>query len=188
MIPKKYASDFKLENVTDRKGRVVSKPVYHGDYYGFKCDKEEVAVLKRQFAVVTILEVALYLVALALNVPSSRIAYVSLPFFALSFPLIGQADAVFAFYRSGEKMTRMERDKITEKLASWMFVVTCLAVSSAVGHVVYWFQYGETLKDAFLLVITILVVALSYSLYAKRAQLKMVKTGTAKVVESKKRK
>lgn len=188
MVSKKYVSDFRLENVEDRKGRVVTKPVYRGDYYGFGEDKEKIAELKKQFALLTSLQVVLYLLALVLNMPSGRIAYVSLPFLAVAFPLLGQADAVYAFCRSGEKMTRMERDKISENLVSWMFVVLCLAVSSAVGHVVYWVQYGETVKDAIFLVITILVLAFSYTLFSKRAQLKMVKVGTAKVEESKKRK
>ena len=38
MVSRKYTKDYRIENVTLPGGKVVSRPVYCGKYYGFSAD------------------------------------------------------------------------------------------------------------------------------------------------------
>ena len=78
---------------------------------------------------------------------------------------------------------RSEKDKITEKLISYVFVSFFFSLCSLLGHIVSWIMSGESILDAILLVLTLLLVALSYSLFAKRKDLAMKVVGVAKLPE-----
>ena len=90
MVSRKYASDYRLENVEGKNGKIVTKPVYRGDLFGFSKSKEEVKRLKVIFIATTIIEWCLYFSSVLINTRAGRALYVSLPFLAVAFPLLGQ--------------------------------------------------------------------------------------------------
>ena len=183
MVSRKYASDYRLENIETKGGKIVTKPVYRGDLFGFSKPEAEVKRLKVIFIVSTIIEWILFFTSLLLNTRSGRVMYVSLPFLALAFPLLGQSDAVWTFVSSRDGVTRMVKDKITEKLVSWVFMVLFFSLCSIIGHIIFWVRNGESLVDAVHLVLTILVSASSWNLFIKRKDLAMKKAGTTVLPE-----
>lgn len=183
MVSRKYASDYRLENIKTKSGKIVTKPVYRGDLFGFSKPKAEVKKLKYIFLISTIIEWLLFLASLLINTRSGRAMYVSLPFLALAFPLLGQSDAVWTFVSAKDGVTRMVKDKITEKLISWIFMVLFFSVCSAIGHIVFWVRNGESVIDVVFLILTILIIASSWNLFIKRKDLEMKKTGTTVLPE-----
>ena len=183
MVSKKYTSDYRLENVEGKNGKIVTKPVYRGDLFGFSKSQEEVKRLKSIFVVSTIIEWCLYVFSILINTRAGRAMYVSLPFLAIAFPLLGQSDAVWTFASTKGDATRMIKDKITEKLVSWIFMVLFFAFCSIIGHIVFWIRNGESVIDAVYLVLTVLLVFLSWNLFKKRKDLEMKKTGTTVLPE-----
>ncbi|MCI7606678.1 MAG: hypothetical protein MSS69_07975 [Spirochaetales bacterium] len=183
MVSKKYTSDYRLENVEGKNGKVVTKPVYRGDLFGFSKSEKKIKRLKTIFIITTIIQWCLYLASVLINTRAGRTMYVSLPFLAIAFPLLGQSDAVWTFVSTKGDATRMVKDKITEKLISWIFMVLFFAFCSIIGHVVFWIRNGETIIDAVFLVLTVLLVFSSWNLFTKRKDLEMKKTGTTVIPE-----
>lgn len=181
MVSRKYASDYRLENVKDKKGKIVTKPVYRGELYSFSKSKKEIKKLKKIFIISLILEWFIFLLSLFLNTRVGRAMYVVLPFLGVAFPLLGETDTIWAFLSSKGPMIRSEKDKITEKMVSWIFTAFLLFIFSFVGHIIFWIRNGETITDAIFLVLTVLEIALSWNLFSKRKDLEMVKTGTTKL-------
>ena len=183
MVSRKYTSDYRLENIKDKNGKIVTKPVYRGDLFGFSKSQEEVKRLKSIFVVSTIIEWCLYVFSILINTRAGRAMYVSLPFLAIAFPLLGQSDAVWTLASTKGDAARMVKDKITEKLVSWVFTVLFFSLCSVVGHIVFWVRNGETIIDAVFLVLTVLLIFLSWNLFKKRKDLEMKKTGTTVLPE-----
>ncbi len=183
MSSRKYTKDYRLENKSQKNGKVVTIPVYRGELFGFEKKKEDVERVKRVFLIFTIAEWVIYFVALLLNTDKGRVMYVSLPLIAVAFPLLGQTSIVLMLKKTKSEYIRSEKDKITEKLISWVFVSFFFSLCSLLGHVVSWIMRGESILDAILLVLTLLLVALSYSLFAKRKDLAMKMVGTTKLPE-----
>ena len=183
LVSRKYTSDYRLENIKDKNGKIVTKPVYRGDLFGFSKSQEEVKRLKSIFVVSTIIEWCLYVFSILINTRAGRAMYVSLPFLAIAFPLLGQSDAVWTLASTKGDAARMVKDKITEKLVSWVFTVLFFSLCSVVGHIVFWVRNGETIIDAVFLVLTVLLIFLSWNLFKKRKDLEMKKTGTTVLPE-----
>ena len=183
MVSRKYTSDYRLENVEGKNGKIVTKPVYRGDLFGFSKSQEEVKRLKVIFIVTTIIEWCFYFSSVLINTRAGRTMYVSLPFLAVAFPLLGQSDTVWTFASTKGDATRMVKDKITEKLISWIFMVLFFSFCSIIGHIVFWIRNGESITDAVFLVLTVLLVFLSWNLFKKRKDLEMKKTGTTVLPE-----
>ena len=183
MVSRKYASDYRLENVEDKKGRIITKSIYRGDLYGFSKPEKEIGKLKKVYAVSTLMEWVLYFASLLMNTESGRTMYVSLPFLVIAFPLLGQSDAVWTFISSRKDVIRSVKDKITEKMISWVFMVFFFSLSSFVGHIIFWIRNGEGVKDAIFLVLTLLVLGLSWNLFLQRRGLSMEKSGTTVLPE-----
>ena len=183
MSSRKYAKDYRLENKSQKNGKVVTIPVYRGELFGFEKKREDVERAKKIFISFTFAEWVIYIVALLLNTDKDRVMYVSLPLIAVAFPLLGQTSIVLMLIKAKNEYIRSEKDKITERLTSWVFVSFFFSLCSLLGHFVSWIMSGESIIDAVLLFLTLLLVALSYSLFAKRKDLAMKVVGTTKLPE-----
>ncbi len=184
MVSRKYAGDYRLENVKDKNGKLVTKAVYRGEIFGFERPEEEMRRSRRIFLVSTICEWVFLIAFLFINSDKGRVLYVSLPMIAAAFPLLGQSDTVGLLYRKSGEYKRQEKDRITERLVSYVFISFFLALCSAVGHVAAWIRKGESTADAVQLVLTVLFVFTSWNLFSKREGLKMKGTGTTVLPET----
>lgn len=184
MVSRKYVNDYRLENVQTENGRIVTKPVYRGDLFDFEKSVEEVVKLKRLILRTTVIEWLVLILALLINSDKGRVMYVSLPLIAVAFPLLGQSRIITLFFKGGEGYKREEKDRISERLVTYFFITLFFSLCSALGHVVAWVMNGESTEDAVLLSLTVALVASSFSLFRKRGDLGMRKTGSAKLPET----
>lgn len=183
VVSGKYASDYRLENIEGKNGKIVTKPVYRGDLFSFSKTEDEVKKVKVIFAVSTLVEWILFFVSIILNTRAGRAMYVSLPFLALAFPLLGQSDGVWTLLTAKDKVIRSVKDKITEKMVTWIFLVFFFSICSFIGHLVFWVRNGEGVMDVVFLILTLLILAASWNLFLKRKDLEMKKTGTTVLPE-----
>ncbi len=184
MVSRKYAGDYRLENVKDKNGKLVTKAVYRGEIFGFVRPGEEMRRIRRTFLISTVCEWVFLFAFLFINSDKGRVLYVSLPMIAAAFPLLGQSDTVGLLYRKSGEYKREEKDRVTERLLSCVFISFFLALCSAVGHVAAWIGKGESTADAVQLVLTVLFVFTSWNLFSKREALKMKSTGTTVLPET----
>ncbi len=184
MVSRKYVGDYRLENVGTKNGKTVTKAVYRGDLFDFEKSENDVVKLKKTVLRTTVIEWLVFVLALLINSSKGRVMYVSLPLIAVAFPLLGQSRIIGLFFKKREGYKREEKDMISERLVSYTFMVLFFSLCSAIGHVINWIMYGESNEDAILLSLTVALVASSYSLFRKRGDLGMKKTGTAKLPEA----
>lgn len=184
MVSRKYAGDYRLENVRNRNGKLVTKAVYRGEIFGFVRSEEEIRNLRRIFLISTICEWVFLFAFLFINSDKGRVLYVSLPMIAAAFPLLGQSDVVGLLYRKSGEYKRQERDRVNGHLVSYVFISLFFSLCSAVGHTAAWIAKGESTVDAVQLVLTVLFVFTSWNLFSKREALKMKSTGTTVLPET----
>ncbi len=184
MVSRKYAGDYRLENVRNKNGKLVTKAVYRGEIFGFERPEEEVRRTRRIFLVSTVCEWVFLIAFLFINSDKGRVMYVSLPMIAAAFPLLGQSDTVGLLYRKSGEYKREEKDRVTERLVSYLFISFFFALCSAVGHTVAWIRNGESTADAVHLVLTVLFVFTAWNLFSKREALRMKSTGTTVLPET----
>ena len=178
MVSRKYAGDYRLENVKNRNGKIVTRAVYRGEIFGFEKTGDDMKRTRRILLISTLCEWAFLIAFLLINSDKGRVMYVSLPLIAVAFPLLGQSDIVSLLYRRSGEYKRQEKDRITERLVSYVFISLFLSFCSAAGHVVAWVRKGESIADAVVLVLTVLLVFSFWNLFKRRGDLRMKSTGT----------
>jgi len=185
MVTRKYTSDYRLENSVDPKsGRLVTRPVYRGDWYGFLEPPETVARTRKTYLVCTGAAALAFLAALSLNAPATRVLYVLLPFALLLFPVYYAAAGCRRLVTAGERMTREHRDKIYDRLCSATLFLMIFSGASALGHAVMWALRGESVRDAIFLALTLVIFAAGLVMFRARRLLRLEKTGTAREDEA----
>ncbi|MBO4326072.1 MAG: hypothetical protein J5950_02230 [Clostridia bacterium] len=133
MLNKKYVGDYRLENMKDKKGKVVTKPVYKGTYYVFEKPADKVRSEVRLIAAFTLLAILFFVLAVAFysNKGFSAQYYTLVPFLVCVFPLLYLAIAAFYLLKSGNSpespVTRERKDKMHERLAKSSFVIMLLS-------------------------------------------------------------
>lgn len=178
MVSRKYVQDYRLENVENKKGKIVTRAVYKGELFDWEKSEEEVVKLKRTILRTTVLEWLVFILALVINCDKIRVMYVSLPLLAFAFPLLGQSRVIALFFKKVEKgYKREEKDLISSRLVSYVFISLFFSLCSALAHVVAWIGSGESGEDAVLLSLTLALSFMAYSIFRKRKALDMKTVG-----------
>ncbi len=127
---KKYVNDYKLENVKDKNGKVVTKTVYRGDYFVYRYKGTELK--NARTAVIACVAVALTSFVLGLvfyrNTGFTSQYYTLAPFLCCGFPLIYLCIAAFNVIRTGEgkKVDREHKDGIHDRIAKCLTAIMVL--------------------------------------------------------------
>ena len=134
MISRKYLDDYRVEQVTDTKGRVRSEAVYvGGDYYLLP------QVIKGDRRLIFCLSVLIWPALIGAMVPITRAAgimYVMLPFIFSMFPMFFVTGAAFSLLREEEVMRRESAEKIARRLPPCSFAVMALSGAAFLGVVI----------------------------------------------------
>ncbi len=178
MVNKKYADDYRLENIETENGKIVTKPVYRGELFDFDKNDEEKLALKKTFLRTVVIGWVVYFLCLLVNCDKSRAAFVSLPLIAAAFPLLGETSSVALMLRGREGYKREEKDRISMKLVSYIFMTIFFSLASALSHVILWIKNGESTEDAVLLSLTVALLFSSFTLFRKRKDLEMKTVGS----------
>lgn len=176
MVSRKYVGDYRLENRTNPKtGRVVTVPVYRGDWYAFAADAQTVRRMKRVYPALSALCIAMFLLVLLLNAPSGHIFYVTMPFAALIFPVYFSAAGSWRLLTAKDRITREHSDKLQPRFTSCALFLTSFSAVSVCGHILYWFRVGVTLLDAVSFAATAVILASGMTMFRLRENLKTVR-------------
>ena len=136
MVSRKYAADYRLENVRDKNGRLKTVAVYKGRYYRFSAKPETVQREGRLFALLTGLSALLFVGALFLNSALTRQMYVLMPFLFAMLPLGYQTVAVYYILTAPDTFTRERNDKMHDRLAKCTLFVALFSGASLVGSAI----------------------------------------------------
>ncbi len=130
MVSKKYAADYRLENVRDKHGKLKTVAVYRGTRYTYKASPPAVRRAAILYALLTALSVVCFGVILFLNTAVLRLFYVLLPLLCCLLPLGYLTVAVVYTLTSSPPLTRERRDKICDRLAhTTLFLIFFSGVS-----------------------------------------------------------
>lgn len=174
MITNKYASDYRLENI-EKNGKLVTRPVYRGDWFRLLTDEGQTRKSKKLFLVLTLLLAALYVGALFINTPCTRVMYVMLPFAAMCFPIFYMITALIELLRYKEKSDRERKDIISNRFASTAAVCMFFSGASFIGHIINWVLNGEGTADMFFLGFTAAILVVSTAVFSQKHRLVMEK-------------
>lgn len=133
MVSKKYAADYRLENVRDKQGKLKTIAVYRGTRYTFKASPQAVRRAATLYALLTALAVLCFGVTLFLNTAVMRQFYVLLPVLCCLLPLGYLTIAVIYTFTSKLPLTRERRDKICDRLAHTTLLLIFFSGASLLG-------------------------------------------------------
>lgn len=177
MVTRKYLGDYRLENRTNpRNGKVVTVPVYRGEWFAFTADAQTVRKMKRLYPLLSALSAAMFLLVMLLNAPCGHMFYVMLPFAAMIFPVYFALAGSRRLLTAKEKVTREHNDKIRQRFTSCALFMTTFSAISAAGHAVYAFRAALTGRDIVSFAATLVVLVCAAVMFAKRDALEMKKT------------
>lgn len=174
MVTNKYASDYRLENV-EKNGRLVTVPVYRGDWFRLLTDDEQTKKSKGLFLILTLLIAVFYLGALFLNTPCTRVMYVMLPFAAMCFPIFYMVTALVELLRYKGKSDRERKDIISTRFSSTSVICMVFSGGSFIGHIINWILNGEQTSDIVFLGFTAAVLVASIAVFSQKHRLVMEK-------------
>ena len=169
MVSRKYTADYRLENSVDPKtGKIVTKPVYKGEWHSFSADDQTVRTMRRVFPALTAAAVLAFVIALLLNTPVTRHIYVLLPFAACVFPLFYLCAGCLRLVRAEPLMTREHSDKTGARLSSSSLFLLILMAASAIGQIVVFCREGIDGCDIVFFVCTLIVLAAAAAMFCLR--------------------
>ncbi len=162
MVSTKYTKDYRLDNVLDPKsGKLVTRTVYVGDWYGFIGSKETVRRAKILLPTLSGLTAVLFLIGVLL--PGDTPVYhggwfVTFPFALTLIPIWLMCAASWRLLRAPDRFERFYRDKLGRFSVGAVIALVTLGLSLAL-HIVHWIVEGERGWDWVLLIATVLMLA-----------------------------
>lgn len=180
MVSRKYTGDYRLENVTDKRGKIRTVPVYRGDWYSFCESAGTVRRAKLLYCVLSALCLVMFLPILFVNAPCSRIMYITLPAAAMVFPLYFLLAGCRRLLTAKDRVTREHSDKIQPRFISCTLFMMLFSGISVGGHILYAIRTGETAQDILCFIAVSVILAASAIMFSRRGWLRMEVSGTAR--------
>ena len=178
MAARKYLGDYRLENRTNpRNGKIVTVPVYRGEWYVFAAGDQTVRSMKRLYPLLSLLSAAAFLLVMLLNAPCGHVFYVMTPFVAMIFPVFFSLAGSYRLLTAKEKITREHNDKIFKRFATCALFLTVFSAISAAGHVLYAVRTGVTAKDVVSFAAACVILACGAVMFAKKDNLETKNIG-----------
>ena len=170
---KKYAEDYRLDNNTDRNGRLRTVSVYHGPYFRFLADAGTVERAKRLFPALSLLCLCAVLAPLLMDARMTHSWYVLLPLVLGLFPAAYLLMGAWRLLRAGELVTREHRDKLYDRFAGWSMVLLILSALSLLGQAVYYLREPFEAANLPVTLCTLVLIASGAVLFTRRKALMM---------------
>jgi len=143
---RKYAGDYRLENVPGKSGKLKTVAVYKGDGYGFSAPAEEIAAARPMMIVGVLLFWAAQFTALLLNTRCARCMWVLMPqaFSLLAFGLA--TVGAWMFLRAKVPMTREYAERMRDRVSGGSFMAMLLNGAALIGAIIAVFLYKDELN------------------------------------------
>ena len=136
MITRKYAGDYRLENVPGKGGKQKTVPIYQGEWFIFP-DESALGGLLRGFWILTLGNAVGWILTLCLNCGPMRQFYVLAPMIGSGIALLFRAMALWDLRHKPRPYTRKQRDKITDRVKSAGLICALLQSLAAGGSVLF---------------------------------------------------
>ena len=172
----KYAEDYHLDNITDRRGRLRTVSVYHGPYFRFLADAGTVERAKRLFPALSLLCLCAALAPLLMDARMTHSWYVLLPLALGLLPVAYLLMGAWRLLRAGELVTREHKDKLYDRFTGWSTVLLMLSALSLLGQAVYYLREPFEAANLPVTLCTLVLIASGAVLFTRRKALMMEQT------------
>jgi hypothetical protein len=137
MVTKKYANDYRLENVLAPGGKLKTVAVYRGSYFRFLAPAESIRRLKYLYLGSAVLAAGFWLALMFLNLRRAEGSWaLLLPAGIGIFAMFYEGCGIWRLFTAGEKVTREHNDKLYKRLSAASMCHLILGGLGAVGGVV----------------------------------------------------
>ena len=140
MVRKKYADDFRLENVLDTNGKLKTKAVYRGKWFRFRSDSHVIERTKRIYTALAIISVLVLLAMLFTTDVMGNFWYVVMPLACNLIPVFFVVAGCWQLLTAKDRVTREHKDQIHDRLAPASMFQTVFALLGVVGGIVSDFR------------------------------------------------
>ncbi len=157
---RKYAGDYRLENVPGRSGKLRTVAVYKGDGYGFSADDGELRRAKPQLIGCVLLFWLSQLIALSLNTRCARCMWVLMPqafaLLAFGFVTVG----VWMLLRARLPMTREYAERMRDRFSGGALMAMLLNGAALIGSLIAAVMFrNELMLPADIIFVVLLALA-----------------------------
>ncbi|MBQ4312776.1 MAG: hypothetical protein IJC18_01075 [Clostridia bacterium] len=177
MVSRKYANEYRLQNVTDSRGKIKTVPVYYGDYYVFEADRQDMLLTRNTYLVATVAIWLMLGTALCMDSYSTRVLYVVLPAAICVLPLFYLSLAVWdILFGIDKRMIHEKADLISSRTAACPLFLAVFSGMSFIGYIPSLFSNKDILilpADILFGIAMLAVAAISVLLYLRRGALSM---------------
>ena len=171
MVSRKYVGDYRLENVTDRRGKLKTVPVYRGPLFRFTADEKTLKAAKGRCLALTVLLTAALLVTLVLHSELLQRIYVVMPLVLSILPTALIWAGVYHLFTAGPALPRDKSDKIHNRFAGWSIVLLALSVLSLLGQAAAYFSGFPVAAGIPITLSTAVMIACAFWLFAGKKDL-----------------
>jgi len=181
LVSKKYANDYRLENVVDANGKIKTITVYCGKYYAFESDKDKLKKIRLYILLSCIIYKVFFWGGLTFNSDAIRKIYIALPYFFGFLPLLYLISSVYYLYKYTRKppekgFTRELRDKICDRMTQSSFLCLLFAGIAAVGMIYYLISNYKKIDNTWdfaVLISVFAMIATSLVIFKMKKSIKM---------------
>ncbi len=176
MSSRKYANDYRLENIETKSGKLKTVAVYGGASYVFEAGAETLAAAKKQLAGCVLVFWIAQFTALFLNTRCARCMWVIMPqaFALLAFGFVSVA--VWMLIRAEDKMTREYAQKTRDRFSGGALMAMLLNGTALIGSLIAAVMFRKELylpADIFYITLTALAQAVCIFAFIKRDVVKI---------------
>lgn len=143
VVSKKYTKDYRIENVLLPNGRVVSRPVYCGKYYGFSATPRNVRRARLSMTISMTAYWVFFCAGLCFRSGAMKQWYVSLPYFCGFLPAAFLTSSLYYLWLYTQNppapgLTREQKDRLYNRISQCSFTMLLLGVLAAAGLLIYY--------------------------------------------------
>lgn len=184
---KKYVSEYRLENVPNKKGKLVTKAVYKGDYFVYRCGGEELKRARTSVVACCAVAVLSFIMALVFyrNTGFTSQYYTLIPLLACFLPLLYFVIAAYNVIVTGEgkKVDHEHKDGIHDRIAKCSVGIIILdglnifgILLAAILKATHLENRPFTFFDGGFMIASVALLAAAALAIGPRKKLEMVKT------------
>ena len=135
MGARKYAGDYRLENVPGKGGKLRTVPVYRGAFYRFSSPPDRLRRAKKNCIIFLCAASVGLLLPMLLTGELLRRWYVLFPLVLALVPAFGLWRSAYHLLRAGERVIREHKEQMQERFAARSIALLILAVLSLAGQI-----------------------------------------------------
>ncbi len=146
MISRKYLSDYRLEHIEGKNGRMKSKAVYIGDYFEFSMEQPLFRKTRLELLVSTAVLAGAFVFGLFMNAASAHTMYVIGPDACVMLPLAFQIYSVYELFTVRTPMRRETAEKIKKRTVTSTVFCAVFASVALAGDAVFFAVQRDSLR------------------------------------------